>query len=69
MTNHVAEVATNIAHKVTVGSAGVTVFSGFTLNEWGVVIGIVIGVLSFVTGTAINIWFKHQQLKILRQKT
>jgi len=69
MTHHIAETATNAAHKVTVSSGVFAAISGLSLSEWGVVVGIVIGVLSFVTGTAINIWFKRQQLKILRQKT
>lgn len=35
-------------------ASGATIFSGLTVNEWGVVVGMVLGVCTFI----FNVWFK-----------
>lgn len=35
-------------------ASGATIVSGLTVNEWGVVVGMVLGVLTF----GFNVWFK-----------
>lgn len=52
------------ASPVTYGASIVTVISGLTINEWGVVAGICIGVATF----GVNWWYKHKTLKHLRSK-
>lgn len=44
----------SIATKTTYTASGLTVLSGLTINEWGVVVGMVLGVLTFI----FNVWFK-----------
>jgi hypothetical protein len=53
-----------------VGSATKQYF-GFTLDEWsliGILFGIVLGLVGFVVGQAVNIYFKAQHLKLAREK-
>jgi hypothetical protein len=61
---HVVEVAHKAAEKATYIAGGATVFSGLTINEWGVVIGATLGVLTFCA----KIYFERQRLKILRER-
>lgn len=42
------------ATKTAYAASGMTIFSGLTVNEWGVVVGMALGVLTF----AFNVWFK-----------
>lgn len=43
-----------VATKTAIGSSGVTIVSGLTINEWGVIVG---GACAIVT-TVFTIWFK-----------
>jgi len=55
------------ASTVTYGASAVTVLSGLTINEWGVVAGIMLGAATFV----INWWYKHRMYihaKIMNEK-
>ena len=62
----ITESAVASANKVTAGGAGASIISGVTLNEWGIIIGIVVAVLGYITSTIISVWFKRESLKILR---
>lgn len=53
-----AEVVEKVATKTAYIASGVTVFSGLTVNEWGVVVGAIIGIVTL----AFNIWFKMKYL-------
>ena len=54
-----AEVIEKMATKTAYVASGVTVFSGLTVNEWGVVVGAAIGVVTLL----FNIWFKMRYLR------
>jgi len=45
--------------EVTYVASAVTVISGLTVNEWGVIIGLVIAVATF----AVNWYYKHKTFK------
>lgn len=63
----VASAAEKAAPYATYGGGGSALVFGLTANEWsviGVISGIVIGLLGWVT----SVYFKHQHLKIARQK-
>lgn len=49
------EKITNIA---TYGGSVLAIISGLSLNQWGVVIGIIVGVLGMVGNLSVNIYFK-----------
>jgi len=66
-TQHIAEATIAVSNKVIAGGAGASIVSGLTLNDWGVIIGITIAIVGFVTSTIINVWFKRQQLKIMKE--
>ncbi len=69
MKDHIHEnVIIAATNKVTAGGAVTSVVSGLTLNDWGVIIGIAIGGVGLVANVALNFWFKHQHLKILRDQ-
>jgi hypothetical protein len=40
-------------------TSGATVYMGLTINEWGVLVGITLGILTFV----VNFWFKWDARK------
>jgi hypothetical protein len=44
------------------GFAGFTIFASLTLNDWAIIIGMVIAVATF----GLNWWYRHQHLKIAR---
>ena len=54
-----AEVVEKMATKTAYLASGVTVFSGLTVNEWGVIVGAAIGIITML----FNIWFKMKYLK------
>ena len=53
-----AEVVEKVATKTAYIASGITVFSGLTVNEWGVVVGAIIGIVTLI----FNIWFKMTYL-------
>ena len=46
-------------------AAAVSVISGLTINEWGVIGGLTIALITCLA----NLWFNHKRLKILQGKT
>lgn len=48
------EVIEKTATKTAYAASGVTVISGLTVNDWGVIVGMVAAVVT----TGFNIWFK-----------
>lgn len=58
------KVADSVANKTTITGGGLTVFGGFTMNEWAILAGIVLGVAGFLA----DIWFKRQRLKLMREQ-
>ena len=51
---HAIEIIEKTASKVAYTASAGTVFCGFTVNEWGIVAGIILGVATFT----FNVWFK-----------
>lgn len=49
-----ADVIERVATKSVYAASGVTIVSGLTVNEWGVIVGMALGVGTF----AFNVWFK-----------
>jgi len=60
MTNEA--VSTKIASAATYGGSSAAVIFGLTANEFAAISGVVIAVI----GLLVNIYFKHQHLKIAR---
>lgn len=48
------DVIEKAATKSAYATSGITIVSGLTVNEWGVLVGMILGVLTF----AFNVWFK-----------
>jgi hypothetical protein len=61
----VLEVADSVANRTTIGGGGLAIFGGYTLNEWAIIAGIVLGVLGFVT----DLYFKHKRYQLLKKQT
>ncbi len=70
------------AHAATYGGSGAAVVSGaaaakeivygLTPPEWsfvGVVGGLAIGLVGLLVNVVVNVWYKRQQLKILREQS
>jgi len=57
------EQAAAIASKASYASAGGTIYAGFELNEWAVIVGIVATIITL----AMNWYYKQQHLKIARK--
>lgn len=49
-----ADAIERVATKSVYAASGVSIVSGLTVNEWGVIVGMILGVATF----AFNIWFK-----------
>lgn len=49
------------------GSLG-TILSGLSLNQWGVIVGMVVAVLGLVGNWAINIYFSYLDHKLKRAR-
>ena len=63
-----AATATKVAQTATyVGSAS-AVFFGLTANELAAIGGLVLGALGLVVNAVINVYFKHQHLKLARER-
>lgn len=50
----VVRVVEGVATKASYAASGVTIVSGLTVNEWGVVVGMILGFATF----GFNVWFK-----------
>jgi len=57
-------VAAKIATSATYGGAAGAILFGLSANEFAALGGLVIGMI----GMAVNIWFKHQHLKLARAR-
>ncbi|MEN6540838.1 MAG: phage holin [Mizugakiibacter sp.] len=53
---------------VAYGSAAGSVLAGLTLNDWGVIIGIVVAVMTMLCNIFITIYFKQQSLKLYKAR-
>lgn len=53
-----------LATVTTYGGAATTVVCGLSLNEWGVVVGIVVA----LSGFAYNVWSRERLIKIAKSK-
>jgi len=53
---------------ITYGSAGATVFAGLNLNDWAIIVGIAVTVISLVANIAISIYFKRAHLKLAEEQ-
>jgi hypothetical protein len=63
-----AATAAKVAQTATyVGSAS-AVFFGLTANELAAIGGLVLGALGLVVNAVINVYFKHQHLKLARER-
>jgi len=60
MSVEVVKVATTAQY----GGSGAAVYFGLTANEIAAFGGLIIAII----GLAVNIWYKHQNLKIAKQK-
>lgn len=49
------------------GGSGVAVYFGFTPDQWQV-IGVIGGLAIAALGFVVNVWFKHQHLKLAKQQ-
>ena len=60
MSVEIAKVATTAQY----GGSGAAVYFGLTANEIAAFGGLIIAII----GLAVNIWYKHQHLKIAKEK-
>lgn len=60
--------AIKVAGAVTQAAAAGTVYFGLTLNELGVVVGMLVAVLGLIGQIGLTWYYKHQHLRLARQK-
>lgn len=53
---------------MTYGGAATSVLSGLSLNQWGVIVGMVVAVLGLLGNWAINIYFSHLDHKLKKAR-
>ena len=58
------KVADSVANKTTITGGGLTIFGGLAMNEWAILVGVVLGVAGFFA----DIWFKRRRLMLLEQQ-
>lgn len=61
-------VAIKAANAVTQAAAAGTIYFGLTLNELGVVVGILVAVVGLIGQLGLTWYYKHQHLELARQK-
>jgi hypothetical protein len=61
-------VAIKVANAVTQTAAAGTVYFGLTLNELGVVVGILVAIVGLIGQLSLTWYYKHQHLQLARQK-
>ena len=61
------KISTHATATATAASGGFTVFSGYSLHEWGIIIGIVLTIVFGVANLLLSYHFKMMHYK-LRQK-
>lgn len=61
-------VAIKVAGTITQAAAAGTVYFGLTLNEIGVVIGMLVAVIGLIGQLSLTWYYKHQHLQLARQK-
>ena len=61
-------VAIKVAGTVTQAAAAGTVYFGLTLNEIGVVIGMLVAVIGLIGQIGLTWYYKHQHLELARKK-
>lgn len=62
------QTAIKTANVVTQAAAAGTVYFGLTLNEIGVIVGIIVGVVGLIGQLSLTWYYKHQHLRLARQK-
>lgn len=60
--------AIKTANVVTQAAAAGTVYFGLTLNEIGVIVGILVGVIGLIGQLGLTWYYKHQHLQLARKK-
>ncbi len=60
--------AIKTSNVVTQAAAAGTVYFGLTLNEIGVIVGIIVGVVGLIGQLSLTWYYKHQHLQLARQK-
>ena len=60
MINTIQKTASDISY----GASAATVVSGLTVNEWGVVVGLIIGTATF----AVNWWYRHKTYELAKRE-
>jgi hypothetical protein len=61
-------VAVKVANAVTQTAAAGTIYFGLTLNELGVIVGIIVAVVGLIGQLALTWYYKHEHLKLARNK-
>lgn len=61
-------VAIKVANTVTQAAAAGTIYSGLTLNEIGVIIGMFVAVVGLVGQLGLTWYYKHQHLELAKRK-
>lgn len=65
--NHVTTIQERVSSAVTYGSSAGAVFIGLTLNEWVLIVGIVVPILALLGNWVITIYFKQKNLELDRE--
>ena len=55
-----AAIKSTIAHKTTQGGAVTLVICGLTVSEWGVITGIILGILGYAT----QLYYKRREMRL-----
>ena len=66
--NTAATVTGKVAAGAQYGGGSIAFLGGMTANEIAAFGGLAVAVIGFIVNTVVNFWFKHQHLKIAREK-